>query len=210
METLVASKPQSMVIHLRSQEEREQLLLLFEQIAAGEGWQPGDQLRTYHDRAHYFAVQVGTAVAGGLQLVLPNQAGHLPYRKVWPDVEIEGQVAHITILALRPEFRGHLRLFWPLGVELWRFCVREGIDRLILEATPSMRARYCRLGFPLQEIGELRMHWGEPCYLCQMDLRLVAGELLMRALKSPIYRPMIVQAICSFKDSSCTSKSALP
>ena len=100
----------------------------------------------------------------------------------------------MTVLALQSRYRNRPSLFWSLCAELWRFLVAEGMEAVILEATPAMLARYCRLGFPLERIGELRLHWGEDCYLCRMDLRMVAGAMLMQAGKSPIYRTHVGKA----------------
>ena len=42
-------------------------------------------------------------------------------------------------------------------------------------ATPRTLRCYQRLGWPLVIRGELREHWGEPCYLCSLSVRDVAG-----------------------------------
>ena len=101
---------------------------------------------------------------------------------------------------MRSELRGNLRLFWPLCVELWRFCVAREIETLVLEATPAMRARYCRLGWPLRQIGEARTHWGEPCVLTAMSVQAVGGAMLTRAVRSPAFRSLILEAMRPLAD----------
>jgi hypothetical protein len=193
-------------------EEIAALLRMFEGISVEEGWQPGNQLRAYLSASNHFAVQVDGELAGGLQVVLPGADGRLPCSSVWPEVDIaaDGRPAHVTILALRPEYRGRHGLFWPLCVELWRWCVAEHVKTVVLEATPIMLERYRRVGWPLSVIGERRIHWGEECLLCRMQVDEVAGSLLARALRSAIYRPLILQAIRSGRSARCASPSTLP
>ena len=64
----------------------------------------------------------------------------------------------------------------------------------MLEATPSTLRLYRRLGWPLEVVGELRMHWGEECYLCRMDVQEVAAALAAKARKSDTYRVLVEQA----------------
>ena len=155
---------------------------------------------------------VGGELAGGMQVVLPNAAGMLPFQAVWPDVEVIApcRTAHVPILAIRPEFRGPLRLFWPLCAELWRLCAARGLDSIVIEATPQMLARYRRIGWSLDVIGGLRMHWGEECYLCQADVRAVAGTLLARALRSPGFRSLVCHAARPIRNADCAPSLALP
>jgi hypothetical protein len=205
METAVAVE----VVPLTGAGEIESLLGLFEQVAAEEGWQPGGQLRAERPTALYLGIAVGGELAGGLQVVLPDAAGCLPYLSVWPEVIVPGRTAHATVLAVRREHRGRPALFWLVCSEAWRLCAQEGIDGLTLEATPDMLQRYRRVGWPLEVIGDLRMHWGEECYLCRMDVCTLAGTMLVRALRSPMYRDMVVRAIRS-GDTRCVPAPALP
>lgn len=193
-------------------EQVEALIRVFEQIAAEQSWQPGNQLRAYPQTSHYFAVLVAGEWAGGMQVVLPDADGHLPCHAVWPESEViaQGCTAHVTMLALCPQYRGRHGLFWPLCVEFWRWCVAEGVETVVLEATPLMLERYRRVGWPLEVIGDLRTHWGEECYLTGMKVREVAGSLLARALRSPIYRVLIEQAIRPVSRIRCASPSTLP
>ena len=176
--------------------ECEELLAYLEAVAREQGWLPGTAMRNYPDTARYIALRENGVLAGGLQLVLPGPDGIRSYHAVWPEVIISNpsRTAHVTVLALLARYRNRPALFWSLCAELWRFLIAEDIEAVILEATPAMLARYCRLGFPLERIGDLREHWGEECYLCRMDLRMVAGAMLMQAGKSPIYRTLVGKA----------------
>lgn len=193
-------------------EQVEALIRVFEQIAAEQTWQPGNQLRAYPQTSHYFAVQVAGEWAGGMQVVLPDADGQLPCHAVWPEAEITtgSRAAHVTMLALCPEYRGRHGLFWPLCVEFWRWCVAEGVETIVLEATPLMLERYRKVGWPLEVIGDLRMHWGEDCYLTAMKVSEVAGSLLARALRSATYRTFIQQAARPVSRIRCVSPPALP
>ncbi len=189
----------------------EALVILFEQVATEQDWQPGGQIRANTERAVHFAASVGDDLAGGLQLVLPDTGGCLPYMAVWPEIALPSpsQVAEVTVLAVKQEYRGRYGLFWPLCVELWRYCISEAIGAVVLEATPQMLLRYRRIGWPLEVIGELRQHWGEACYLCCLDVRTVAGSLLALALRSSTYRALIGQAIRPLASVGCRQKCSL-
>ena len=198
--------------------EAEPLVTLFEAIACTEGWQPGGQLRAHRESSVYFGVSVAGELAGGMQVLRADAAGRFPFHAVWPEVVLEApcRTAHVCVLAIRPERRGHLRLFWPLLIELWRFCVARDIAAIVIEATPPMLARYRRLGFDLAVIGALRPHWGEDCYLCRADATMVAGAVLTRAVRSPAFRSLAIRAMRPLADASradnvdCAEAAAVP
>jgi len=177
--------------------ESASILDLFEQVAADEGWQPQGALRLHAQNARHLAAYDGNTLLGGVQVVLPSPDQAPPYLTVWPDIALakSSHTAHITVLAFQAPYRGRPALLWSVCSELWRFLVAENIEAVLLEATPVMYRRYCKLGFPLEIIGELRPHWGEACHLCRLDVRAVAGAMLMQAGKSPIYRSLIEQAV---------------
>lgn len=195
-----------------SNEEVESIIMLFEEVARQERWQPGDGLRVYRDRSVYFGLWRGTTVEGGLQLVLPDAIGSLPFQTVWPEIVNAGGLrsAHIAVMAVRRTTRGVRGYesdtevcandraapfsFWLLATEMWRHCVLSGVGELWLEATPRTLRCYQRLGWPLQVRGELRTHWGEPCFPCSLDVCQVAGELAQRAVRSPAYRSVVLRA----------------
>jgi len=192
------------VCPLRSQPEVDALIALFSSIAHEEGWQPDGQLDTYRDRSTYFGLRhTGTlterpTLIGGLQLVCLRYVEAPPSHAVWPDVAVGIDAAHIAVLAVEKAWRGKSGgLFWLLAVEMWRYCVGAGVRELWLEATPRTLQCYQRLGWPLHIRGELRMHWGEPCYLCSMEVREVAGSLVERALKSASYRGILELAVAA-------------
>ena len=197
---------------LTETQQVERLLAVFADVAAEQGWQPGAYLQQRPATARYIAAQAGNEVVGGFQVVLPDAEGRWAFQSVWPEVTLETapRTAHIAILAIQPQYRGSVRLFWSLCAECWRFCVGQGIEALTLEVTPLMLRRYCRLGWPLEVIGDLRLHWGEDCYLCQVDLRSVAGSMLMRCVRSPIYRPLVYQASRPLEQASCPALLTLP
>lgn len=184
------------VVRLTRAEEVARLVRLFEVISTAENWQPDGALRRWVERSVYFAVEVDGRFAGGLQLVLPAPEQSLPCQGVWPEVPVEppARSAHVAILALEEAHRGQGLLFWRAVVEMWRHCVGAGITSLYLEVTPRVLPLYRRLGWPLEIRGELRMHWGEPCYLCSLGVPEVAEALLRRAESSPYYREIISQA----------------
>jgi GNAT superfamily N-acetyltransferase len=185
------------VVRLTEAKEISALVHLFEGIAAAEGWQPADALHRWRGRSIYFGLQVSGRLIGGLQLVLPDSAGTLPCRSVWPDVPLIGPArrnAHIAILAIEEASRGQGILFWRLVVEMWRYCIAEGITTLFIEVTPRVLPLYRRLGWPLVIQGELRRHWGEDCRLCTLGIPEVAAALLRRAERSTLYREIIAQA----------------
>ena len=172
------------------------LLKVLMRIATELAWQPGEQLDAYREVAQHLVVTVEGRVAGGLQVIHGASVPMLPLQFVWPEVAMPNKAitAHITILALLKEYRGLPNLFGFLCVELWRFCVREGIEQIVIEATPPTLRLYRRLGWPLEIIGDLRPHWEEECYLCRMGVQQVAEALTQKACRSISYRALVEQA----------------
>lgn len=196
---------------LRHADAAESLILLFEELAAQEGWQYEGELRRHVDRSVYLGLyhrdgEQYARLIGGLQLVLPDRETRaLRCHKVWAELTnpcAEG-VAHAAVLAVAPEWRGRsggadARLpaaFWTLCAALWRHCLENGITEIWLEATPVMLRCYRLLGWPLVVQGELRAHWGEPCYPCKLCLREVAGSLAEKAARSALYRDIFLNAL---------------
>lgn len=184
------------VLRLTGGTEVEPLVRLFETIAEAEGWEPEGALRRWLGRSVYFALEVDGALAGGLQLVLPDPEGTLPYQSIWPEVPLAspGRQAHVAILALDERYRGQSMLFWRLVCEMWRHAVGAGVATLSIEVTPRVLPLYWRLGWPLKVQGELREHWGEDCHLAFLGVPEVAEALLRRAEHSTYYREIIAQA----------------
>ena len=176
------------------------LLGLFREVASEEGWEPGSALEPCCRRSVYFALYAEGQLAGGLQLTLPDGPGMLPCFELWPEVgsclrsSRDNHCAHVTMLALHPAFRGQGLLFWHLVVEMWRYCVGEGVATLFIEVTPRVLPLYRRLGWPLVVRGERKVHWGEECYLCTLGIADVARALLLRAEHSRYYRQIVAQA----------------
>jgi len=195
VEVLFEACGEAEVVALAPGAETDALIGSFERIAAELAWQPGGQLRAYQGDALHLAVRVGEELAGGLQVVLEAGEADLPYRRVWPEVEVaEAATAHVTILALEKQYRGRPGLFGPLCVELWRCCRARNIERIVIEATPPTLRLYRRLGWPLRIIGDLRPHWGEECYPCAMGVQEVADALAGKAERACSYRALVDQA----------------
>lgn len=184
---------QGMEVRMCEQGASASLIDVLEGIAAELFWQPGEQLRKYEAQAIHFAAYVDGVLAGGLQLVPASLCQTLPCELVWPEVcwPRREQTAHISILAVKREYRGSAGLLWPLCVAMWRYCVAYRIADISLEVTPKTYQLYRRLGWPLEIVGELRTHWGEDCYLSRMGAAEVAGAMLMKAPRSAAYRDIV-------------------
>jgi len=182
------------IVRLDTEEEAAALLRVFRDVAMHMGWQPGHALSSVpHDAVFLAAVDRGRII-GGLQISISDEQGRLPCNDVWPEIAANPIAAvHTGILALLPKYRG-AGIFWPLCVESWRYCIAHDISDVYMEATPAMVKFYRRIGWPLEIAGELRLHWGEPCHLCRLTVKEVAGTLLIRAVRSETYRALIRQA----------------
>jgi len=186
------------VVRLARHDEVGELVRFFEGVAQEQGWQPEEALSDWVPRSVYFALQetqATRAFVGGLRLVLPDEQGRLPSHELWPEVPLNPRSGHIAILALESAARGQGLLFWRLAVEMWRYCVGQGITTLLIEVTPRVLPLYRRLGWPLRIVGERRMHWGEECYLCTLGIPEVAQVLLQKAETSAYYRAIVSQAL---------------
>lgn len=181
---------------LACQNEIEALLSVFEEIAREQNWQAGDQLRANVPRSVHFAIEIAGQLAGGIQLVSGSRNEPLPCLAVWPELELEGRtdVAEIALLALRKEYRGQQRLFWPLCVEVWRFCRQHGITELWAEVTPANLRVYRRFGWPFEVRGPLRTHWGEECYPCCLRIEEAETAFRQAAQRSLWRRALVRQA----------------
>jgi len=190
----VQQRQEVSVVQLCGTDETARLIDVLEEIAAELSWQPGKQLHNYRAQAVHFAAYVDGVLAGGLQLVPAPLCDVLPCELVWPDVRLprRAQTAHISVLAVRREYRGTAELLWPLCVAMWRYCAAHDIADISLEVTPKTFRLYRRLGWPLEIVGDLRPHWGEECcYLCRMGTADVAGAMLLRTLRSAAYRDIV-------------------
>lgn len=195
MQTLYQVTDRVSVVRLSGTDEADCLIRLLEQIADEQAWQMGNGLRVCQATAEHLAITVDGTIIGGLQAVSGTTGGPLPHRHVWPDVDVSdsGHALHVTMMALDRQHRGHAFLFWPLCVELWRWCVREGVETILLECTPPTLRVYRRLGWPLEIVGDLRPHWGEECYLCRNSVRQVAEAITARATRSETYKALVQQ-----------------
>jgi hypothetical protein len=190
------------VTQLTHSNEIADLVELFAAIAHEQGWQPAGALQRHLSRSVYFGLQEAlpsATLVGGLQLVLPGPGGHLPCYEVWPEAgppQSTGstRLAHIAMLGILEEHRGDSLAFWRLAVEMWRYCVEQRLSTLLIEVTPRVLPLYRRLGWPLQILEQPRMHWGEECYLCTLEIAEVAQVLLQRMPTSVQYGAIVGQA----------------
>ena len=194
METL-SQIAEYIVVRLTTDDEVKGLLELFADIADEQSWQPGDYLNSHPTGSIHFALCADGHLVGGLQLVMPDEAGTLPCQHVWPEITIPEASAHVTILGLKAEHRGNVALFWTLCQELWCYCTDRKIKSLVLEATPHMSVLYRRMGLPLYMIGEERVHWGEPCVLAAVDIITAAGSVVLRARRSDVFKQLVYNSL---------------
>ena len=177
-------------------EDIKSLLQLFTQVANEQGWEPGDQLFAYTSSSVYFVIMMDERLIGGLQLVLGGTDGIMPYLTVWPELKHASleKSADVALIAILPEYRGKLRLFWLLLVELWRYCAANDIERLWMEITPRTLRLYQRLGWPLAVAGSLRHHWGEECHPCSVSVKELERVFNEKARLSSMYHDFVSQA----------------
>jgi hypothetical protein len=213
LQSSAAPEPNLRLTVTLSPEESEPIIALFEGIAEVEGWQPGGELRANIARSCFFGLWASDAqehilgpstesgvscVIAGLQIVRPDSAGAIPSQRVWPELSLPAPElsAHIAMLAVAKQWRGKSGgLFWLLTAAMWKHCVQSGIRNLYLEATPRTLRCYQRFGWPIQVIGPLREHWGEPCYPCHLSVREVAGALAERAVHSASYKSILANMV---------------
>lgn len=194
MKTLFQVDDHVRVVQMTSPEEGDTLLTVLEQIAREFAWPLGNALRQAQSGAQHFALTLDGAVIGGLQAV-PGSLRPSPHQAVWPDVAVADphRTLHVTLMALLPQYRGRAFLFWPLCVELWRYCIAEGFEAILLETTPATLRFYRRIGWPLEEIGDLRPHWEEECLLCRMDVQEAGAIVCRKAGRTASYQALVQQ-----------------
>jgi hypothetical protein len=197
VEILTRQPPDIDIAALTGLDEITALVGLFETIAEREGWQPDDQLRDCVQAAVYFAVLVSATLVGGVQLVRTSAAGSLPCQRVWPELapQIRASDAHVVVMALQKAARGKEGLLWLLTAEVWKYCLRHGIERVWIEATPATFRVYERLGWPLRAQGPTRTHWGEPCIPALVTMGDVAASIARRAERSPRLCSLVLQTL---------------
>lgn len=201
-----ADKAGVAVLRGRDSECIEVLMAFFAAVAHQEGWEPGGELEAHRDCSTYFALtDADGMVTGGLQLIAPDEQGQLPTTKVWPELAQtltanKGAIAHVSMLAVAKGSRSRRSsdgnsAFWRLTAAMWNHCIEAGVRELWLEATPRTLRAYKLVGWPLAVRGELRDHWGEPCYPCSLSVREVAGALTERAVHSDTYRRILAEMV---------------
>jgi len=204
VKTLLETDNGMCVVQATTAPEVEELIRLFEKIAEEQHWQPGDQLRAYPESSIHFGLMAGTSFIGGLQLVLGgNSKEGMPCLTVWPELDLRYQtdVADIALLALDEKHRGQNELFWPLCIEMWRYCERAGITRLMVEATREKQVLYRRFGWPLKAAGEVRLHWGEPCQPCWMTTAEINTEMATKSSRGSLKYATIFSLMHRIRDS---------
>lgn len=187
---------ESAVFLLEGTDERRQLRQLFGGVADELGWQPGTDFDGPCDLSHYLAIYCEGHLAGGIELRELDAVLHLPACATWPELrgEIGSYQAELIVLALTSEFRGKRQALWTLCTEMWRYCKTRGFEQLILVVpTPNLRV-YNRLGWSLEVSGPERLHWGEPCLPCRLNVATVEAAMQSKARIAPSLRPLIDQA----------------
>jgi hypothetical protein len=173
--------------------EIDNLSAIFDEIALEQGWNPGDDLLRYSHRSIYFPTNCAGSLAGGLQLVLPDETGTWPFHAVWPEIDLgcRSDVAHVAVWAVLAAFRGNATLHLLPLVDMWRYAVRSGITELRMEASPAKCAAYRRMGLPIEIDGPLRCHWGEPVLPCAISVEAVEKSFNVMAERSERYRFLV-------------------
>ncbi len=181
---------------------------LLTRIATAEGWQPGDHLSRFRDQSEYFGLWQGPEQAvpiGALQLVRAGSWDQMPCRLFWADADLSGiadgdvrRVGEVLVLALDASVRGRGDLFWSLGTALFRRCTASGITDLVAEVAPRNLPLYRRLGWSFRIVGDLMIHWGEPCYLCHLNIADVESAVKAKAGRgSSRHAQAVLDAYCS-------------
>ena len=70
---------------LEQGKEVQELLILFQHVAEELTWQPGEFLCSASPSSAHLAGFVGGQLAGGIQIVIQNEEGHLPCQRVWSE-----------------------------------------------------------------------------------------------------------------------------
>jgi N-acyl-L-homoserine lactone synthetase len=171
------------------------LVATLERIGVGEGWTPGTAISDYARDAFHLAAAKHGQIVGGAQIVFGSQSIRLSFADIWPEaVPTAPALAHVSVLALDRAHRGPDSPFLPMCGELWRLCQTEGMCEIWHEVTPSTLRLYRRMGWPLEIVGQERMHWGEPCYLARMGVSEVARSIRAKAVRSPSNMNLVDQA----------------
>lgn len=169
---------------LTEEPEKALLIQLFATIATEKMWNTGGELYAYRDYTLYFGLFINNALVGGLSIIETTSPQPLPFMKVWPDLFPSGldrSYAELGLLALASEFRGRPELHGILCVSMGHHCSTLGICSLLTE-TPLASLKGYRRWWGAKEIGEPRLHWGELCHPCVVDIP-TAGSMVTRVLE---------------------------
>ena len=172
---------------LTTDAERSALRAMFAGVAAERGWTPGDDLGGDPNGSVLIGAWVDRALAGGVELRLPNWRRSVPLFSTWPELAGLQNAAELVLLALVPERRGTPGLLWTLCAETWRHCRRSGVADLLAAVPPRNLRIYRRLGWRPEPVGPEREHWGEPCLPCRIGVAEVATEFGRLAARSPAH-----------------------
>ncbi len=170
-----------------TRDEREALRAVFGEVAAEQGWTPGDDLCGSAEGSLLLGAWIDGRLAGGVELRVPDEHGNLPIFATWRELDHAGppSPAELVLLALAPEFRGTPRLLWTLCAEMWRHCAKAGITDVLAAVPPRNQRLYARLGWCPEPVGPARDHWGEPCLPCRVGIAKVAEAVAAKVRAAP-------------------------
>lgn len=164
-------------------------LLFFEQISREMGWQTGNQIRAYPRNSVVFVLKDEAQILSGIHGVRGNTDEGMPILTVWPELAPANiaEYGDLALIAITATCRGNLLVAWLLIAEAWRYAKAERFLKIWAEIPVANFAAYNRIGWPYRRIGPARLHWGEPCYPCMMDLDELEATVASRAKKSALH-----------------------
>lgn len=203
MESLFRNDNDVEIVALTSLEETARMICLLEEIALAEGWQPDESIRNGVQNSVYFGICISEELVGGLQLARMTAGGTLACHAVWPELidRTRPTDAHVGLFLVSKKVRGKNSLFWLLCSEVWRYCFRQGIEQLWLEATPATLKCYRHLGWPLKIVGPARPYCGEECLPCTVRIGDVASAMSHRAKSSARLVDLIFHTLRGHRDA---------
>ena len=96
-----------------------------------------------------------------------------------------------ALLAVTPAYRGNVLAPWLLIAEAWRYGKEQNLLKVWGEVPVANLPAYNRIGWPWKKIGPARLHWGEPCYPCMIDLDELENIVIRRAKTSALHKEVL-------------------
>jgi N-acyl-L-homoserine lactone synthetase len=122
------------------------------------------------DAVHIAGWDDGDMVAT-MRLVFRSRARRIPVEELFDlDIAPGKEVVEWGRISVAPERRSpDHRIFWGLLARGWLEGRARGVSVVTGIASKGMIARYRKAGFPVQVLGEPRLHWGEKRHPIVMD-----------------------------------------